>query len=538
MTERLYRSQSNERGYLLGEWRLCVNTNSLRQGDTTVELEHRLVLLLVFLIENQGQVLSKEKILKTIWQGKVVNEDSLAVAISHLRKALGDNSRAPHYIKTIPGIGYQFIAEAMPVSAKPVSKIAQTIVDETQPALGGTQAAVNDTQVVVNEPLPSKNALAQEQEGALKEMVAPPQIVKKSRRRLLLIGIVPLLVMFLVFFYLRLFHNNPVSPLPGNSGSFVNSEVNNRFAQLSPQLASWNPDELKTAIQLLRELLQKYPDFAPAYAAIAEAKIKLLREQLSIRANCAEVLGLLNKSVALDPQQAATLITRGNVLLWCARDFAAAEQDYLQSMRLNPENDLAPMQYAQLLLAQGKFTESLQQVEKSRELNPLNYSVPTVVWIYQMQQRDDLALQELERINSAEPSGRDFHISAQRVYARLGRDEKSLQHWLWLMRDSGYNETDIQTVQTEFANGGLLAVHHWLLARKDDADLGQYTPPLSWARYALAAGELDVALDYLEQASTARQSPLLWGNIDPAYDPVRTHPRFQAVMKQYQKPEF
>ncbi len=531
MSERLYRPQSNEREYSLGDWHLFVNTNSLQRGDATVELEHRLVLLLVFLIENQGQVLSKEQILKTIWQGKVVNEDSLAVAISHLRKALGDNSRAPRYIKTIPGIGYQFIAEATPVSKKPVSKIAQVTTNEMP-------VPANDTQATINEPSTPESDLPPEQVNAQREQGATIQLAEKSRRRLWLIGSVTLLVIFLLVVSLRLFYNHPANRLPDDSALSSTNEVNNRFAQLSPLLASWEPAELKAAIQSLRELLQQYPDFAPAYAAIAEAKIKLLREQLSIRANCAEVLGLLNKSIELDPRQAGTLITRGNVLFWYARDLGAAERDYLQSIQLDPENDLAPMQYAQLLLAQGKFTESLQQVEKSRELNPLNYPVPTVVWIYQMQQRDDLALQELERINSAEPGGRDFHISAQRVYARLGRDEESLQHWLWLMRDSGYSATDIQTVQAEFANGGLLAVHRWLLARKDEADLGQYIPPLSWARYALAAGEVDIALDYLEQAADARQSPLLWGNIDPAYDPVRSHPRFQAIMKQLQKPEF
>ncbi|PUA29958.1 MAG: hypothetical protein B0W54_05315 [Cellvibrio sp. 79] len=525
MTERLYRPQSSEREYLLGDWRLCVNTNSLKRDDITVELENRLVLLLVFLIENQGQVLGKEQILKTIWQGKVVNEDSLAVAISHLRKALGDNSRAPHYIKTIPGIGYQFIAEAMPVSKAPVSNI-------TQAAVSDTLIVVNDTQAITSESLPT-------QENALRELVVTPQIVKRSPRALLLIGVVSVaVVILLAVVCLRLFYNSSANPLPDDSALLPNNDANNRFVQLAPQLASWNPAELKAAIQSLRELLQQYPDFAPAYAAIAETKIKLLWEQLSIRANCAEVLGLLNKSLELDPQQAHTLITRGNVLFWCVRDFVAAEQDYLQSMQLNPKNDSAPMLYAQLLLAQGKFTESLQQVEKSRELNPLNYSVPTVVWIYQMQRRDDLALQELDRINSAEPGGRDFHISAHRVYARIGRGEESMQHWLWLMRDSGYSETDLQTVQTEFAQGGLPAVHRWLLARKDKADLGQYIPPLSWARYALAAGELDIALDYLEQAFSARQSPLLWGNIDPAYDPVRTHPRFQAIMQQLQNPEF
>src|SRR5690606_6521122 len=154
--------------------------------------------------------------------------------------------------------------------------------------------------------------------------------------------------------------------------------------------------------------------------------------------------------------------------------------------------------------------QSLANVDKSRQLNPLTYSIPTVVWIYQMQGRDDLALKELERIESVEPGDRSFHISAQRVYARLGRERESFDSWLWLMRDSGYSEADIQAVQNMFNANGLVAVNQWLLARKDQIDLGQYQPPLSWARYAIAAGDLKQAMVYLEQAFAARQLPLLW----------------------------
>src|SRR6187431_2514557 len=117
MSERVYQPRSDASEFFIGEWRLCVRTNSLQRGDTKVELENRLVMLLLLFIDHQGEVLNKERIIKTIWQGKVVNDDSLAVAISHLRKALGDNSRAPVYIKTIPGVGYQLIASAKPYSA-------------------------------------------------------------------------------------------------------------------------------------------------------------------------------------------------------------------------------------------------------------------------------------------------------------------------------------------------------------------------------------------------------------------------------------
>ena len=310
-----------------------------------------------------------------------------------------------------------------------------------------------------------------------------------------------------------------------------------QWRKVQQQLTGWSDEDLKVAIQIARELLQQVPEFAPAFGAIAEAKIKLLQDQLGHKTHCAEVLGLLNKSLVLDSQQQAVLVMRGNVHFWCARNYFAAEQDYQRAMALNPSDAVAPMQYAQLFLAQQKFSDSLQLVDKSRQLNPLNYSVPTVVWIYQMQRRDDLALQELERINSAEPGDRYFHISAQRVYASLGREKESLQHWLLLMRESGYSDAEISAVTSVFDSGGLAAVNRWLLGRKDSVDLGQYKPPLSWARYALAAGEVEEALNYLEQAFALRQSPLLWGNVDPAYDPVRDHPRFQAIMAQLQQPE-
>src|SRR5690606_40402488 len=56
-----------------------------------------------------GQTVKKNTLIERVWSGRVVVDDVLSVAISQLRKALKDNARAPTYIKTIPGEGYQFI---------------------------------------------------------------------------------------------------------------------------------------------------------------------------------------------------------------------------------------------------------------------------------------------------------------------------------------------------------------------------------------------------------------------------------------------
>lgn len=496
MSERVYQPQSNEREYFLGEWRLCVHTNSLQRGDSKVELENRLVMLLLFFIDHQGEVLDKERIIKTIWQGKVVNEDSLAVAVSHLRKALGDNSRAPAYIKTIPGVGYQLIAKASPFS-------------------------VNTAE-------------------ALQAISAVPVEVTKSRRYELLVGLFLVFLTIAASWLLREPAQEPIkspSSIAKPSTQQLDDIALDDFHQAQQQIATGEPEQYKLAIQALRNILLHHPNYAAAYTSMAEAKMHLLQDQLAINDNCAEILGLLDKSIALDAQQLTSWILRGNSLFWCKRDYIAAEQNYLQAIQLNANDDQAPMQYAQLLLAQGRFAESLQQVDRARQLNPLNYSVPTVVWIYQMQRRDDLALQELQRITTTEPDNHYTHISAQRVYGRLDRVEESFEHWLWLMRSAHYSENDLRQASNSFARAGLAGINRWLLERKDAADLGQYTPPLSWARYALAAGELEVAMDYIEQAFIARQAPLLWASVDPAYDPLRNNPRFQALISQLQQME-
>lgn len=498
MSERVYQPLSSEREYCLGEWRLCVHTNSLQRGDTKVELENRLVMLLLLFIDHQGEVLDKERIIKTIWQSKIVNDDSLAVAISHLRKALGDNSRAPAYIKTIPGVGYQLIASAKPCEA-------------------------NKTE-------------------ALQILSAIPPAAKKIWPLGLAASVLLFFIVIAAAWFMRQSLQQPVGITVAKSvakktSAQLGEEALGNVAQARAQIAGGEPDQLKQAIQTLRAILLQHPDYALAYASMAEAKMKLLRDQLAINDNCIEVLGLLDKAIRLDQQQSSAWLLRGNTLFWCKRDYAAAEHSYQQAIRLNVNDDQGPMQYAQLLLAQGRFAESLQQVEGARRLNPLHYSVPTVVWIYQMQKRDDLALLELQRITTTEPDNHYTHISAQRVYERLGRSQESFGHLLWLMREANYSADDVQQSQNIFARTGLAGVNRWLLERKDSVDLGQYTPPLSWARYALAAGELELAMDYIEQAFAVRQSPLLWASVDPAYDPLRTNPRFQAIISQLEQAE-
>jgi DNA-binding winged helix-turn-helix (wHTH) protein/Tfp pilus assembly protein PilF len=463
----------------LGSWILNTRTNQLIQGERKVDLENRLTLLLVYLLQHRHQTLTKGDILRTLWQGKVVNEDSLAVAISLLRKALEDNPRAPKYIKTIPGVGYQFIWPSSPSEAVPINS-PNTVDSRTY--------------------LPV---------------------------RLICASIIILLV-FIVSLFWFTGRNSDSILLPAAVESLMDEHA--LYERASTLLARRQKNDLLSAIPLFRQVIAQNPQAAEAYLGIAEAKIELLEEQVTEQDNDDEVRALLMKALELNPNLARAHMWLAHLLLRHDHDLRAAEQHFKISLELNPRDDLSHFLYEQLLLVEKRFDEARKHIALAREINPLTYPYTYLVWVYLLEKKNDLAAQELERIATTEFEDSFFHTAAQNVYYGLGREDKVYEHMRWFFDRAGYDSQQRDIVDHAYHTGGLNAVYAWLLNNKEMADVGQYQPPLSWARYAIALGKKQEAMEYLEQAYEKRQFRLICAVTDPRYDPLRGEPRFQALL--------
>ena len=65
--------------------------------------------LLRYLVEHAGQLVSKAELFAALWPGTTVTDGALTFCIVELRKALGDNAKAPRFIETVHGRGYRFL---------------------------------------------------------------------------------------------------------------------------------------------------------------------------------------------------------------------------------------------------------------------------------------------------------------------------------------------------------------------------------------------------------------------------------------------
>lgn len=101
----------SEKSVFFGEFELSCAKRKLLRGGETVALNSKAFDLLLFLVENRGEILTKEQLLDKVWEGNMVEENNLTVQIAALRKVFGEKKDEHRFIATIPRTGYKFVAE-------------------------------------------------------------------------------------------------------------------------------------------------------------------------------------------------------------------------------------------------------------------------------------------------------------------------------------------------------------------------------------------------------------------------------------------
>src|ERR1700731_3436091 len=129
-------SSPNATRLWFGPFELNVGERTLKKANQVIPLGGRAYDILIALLENAGEVVPKAELIAKAWPDVTVEEGSLRVHLSALRKALGDGQFGNKYIANIQGHGYSFIA---PITRLPVDRdrsSASARLSNLPPALG------------------------------------------------------------------------------------------------------------------------------------------------------------------------------------------------------------------------------------------------------------------------------------------------------------------------------------------------------------------------------------------------------------------
>jgi TolB-like protein/DNA-binding winged helix-turn-helix (wHTH) protein len=128
--------------YRFGRFVLDPGRRTLSRADSSVSLTPKAFDVLLFLAQNPNRLVTKEELLQAVWGDTFVEEGNLTQYISHLRKALEDNSEATRLIVTIARKGYQFATDVTVAEAADTAKQAAVPVPTVESSLADTRAAL------------------------------------------------------------------------------------------------------------------------------------------------------------------------------------------------------------------------------------------------------------------------------------------------------------------------------------------------------------------------------------------------------------
>src|SRR5262245_58151212 len=97
--------------FLFGDCVLDPTRRELARGGETVHVEPQVFDLLVHLVRNRDQVISKQEILTAVWGGRIVSESTLSNRINAARRVIGDSGEQQAFIRTVPRRGLRFVAD-------------------------------------------------------------------------------------------------------------------------------------------------------------------------------------------------------------------------------------------------------------------------------------------------------------------------------------------------------------------------------------------------------------------------------------------
>jgi len=292
-------------------------------------------------------------------------------------------------------------------------------------------------------------------------------------------------------------------------------------------------DNLQKAIEQFSEAIRLSPGFAPAYSGLSDAYIWAAYNEGFISALDAKPLAMAaaERAVALDSLSAEAYTSLATYKAWFDYDWEGSEREFRRAIALNPNYAFGHDQFGLMLGLIGRFDEAIAEGERALELDPLSPAAMSDLVATSMYAGRTAQALELARQAAVLDPTFFFPTLLEGTTALLAGDYPTAIAKYQVVRTMG--APPFVTANLAYAQGisgdraGALAT----LAELNAMSRNGKAVPFNLALVYLGLGDNPRTLDYLEQAYAANSQFLVWLKVDPIYDPLRSEPRFKALMK-------
>jgi serine/threonine protein kinase/tetratricopeptide (TPR) repeat protein len=300
----------------------------------------------------------------------------------------------------------------------------------------------------------------------------------------------------------------------------------------------WNKrteDELKKSVGYFERAIDRDPDFAPAYAGMADAYVTLGTygalppEDVMPRAKRA-----LERALEIDVGLAEAYACRGCVRSVFDWSWSDAEHDFRRAIDLKPSYPTGHHWYAiNHLVPVGRFEEATEELHRALDLDPLALAIKTSLGMkcYFAGQYDD-AERELSRTIELDEGFGMAHFFLGATYTEQARYAEAFRELETAIRLSGRSPEHLAALGYLQGVSGHTDDGRRVLDELRRLADERYVSPARIAQVHVSLDERTEALDRLEEAHGGRAADLAWLGVRPVFARLRAEPRFIALLKQ------
>jgi TolB-like protein/DNA-binding winged helix-turn-helix (wHTH) protein len=305
----------------------------------------------------------------------------------------------------------------------------------------------------------------------------------------------------------------------------------------------WNRrsgEGFRKAIGYFEEATRTDPQYALAFAGLADcygiigATIygDLPAAEAAPKAKAAAI-----RALEIDPTLAEAETSLATAMFNYDWDWAGAAQGFQRAIQLDPRYATAYQRYSLYSIAMGRFDDSLDQIRKARDLDPLSTNINwSLGWRLYLARQYDRSIAQLRDALEMDPSYEWSHLILGQAYEQKGELNLALIELRKASELSHNSPLMVSALAHANALSGNLDEAQKLLAQLMARSKTQYVSPFYIAIVYVALGEKDLAMNWLEKAFVDRSNGLVFLKVEPQLDPLRANPRFIALQQKLNFP--
>jgi TolB-like protein/Tfp pilus assembly protein PilF len=297
----------------------------------------------------------------------------------------------------------------------------------------------------------------------------------------------------------------------------------------------WNKrtaNDLKKSIDYFQQAIARDPNYALAYAGVADAYVVLPGYGGGNPHDCyPKAKAAAKKALELDDTLAEAHTTLA-VAIWSYEfDSVQANSEFQRAIELNPNYAIAHQQYGNTLLVPlGRFDDGIAEGKRAVELDPLSLVINADLGIdYHFAGRYDEAIAQLRKTLEMDPGYYFAYVNLAQVLEKKGARDAAIEEYQ-KARALNDDPAVLGFLGHAYASSGNKAEALKILEQLKELSKQRYVSAYSFALVYLGLSDKEEALRWLDQSYQDRAgSDIGWIRVDPILDPLRGDPRFEAI---------